>query len=159
MPLGSGEVPGTGTRPGYWPQGGRRRTRGPGARLSPERPPGPRTGRPRPAASGLRSGEALGLDRADVKLDAAVLTVTGKNGLGRLVPLHPSAAAMLARYAARRDALCPQLSPAFFVIRTGRNVLPDRPGHGPRHRLHWSAWRGRHQHRARTSHYQKRTRT
>jgi integrase len=74
------------------------------------------------AASGLRSGEALGLDRADVNLDGAVLTVTGKNGLGRLVPLHPSAAGMLARYAARRDTLCPQPSPAFFVTRTGRRA-------------------------------------
>jgi hypothetical protein len=42
------------------------------------------------------------------------------------------------------------------------NVLPGpapapAPAHG--HRLRWSAWRRRHQHRARTSHYQKRTRT
>jgi integrase/recombinase XerD len=74
------------------------------------------------AATGLRSGEALGLDRADVDLDNAVLTVTGKNGLGRLVPLHPSTAVMLGRYAARRDALCPRSSPAFFVARTGRRA-------------------------------------
>jgi SRSO17 transposase len=33
---------------------------------------------------------------------------------------------------------------------------PDR---GIRHRLHWSTWRRRHQHRARISHYQKRART
>ena len=39
------------------------------------------------------------------------------------------------------------------------NVLPDLPPSGIRHRLHWSAWRRRHQHRARTSHYQKRART
>lgn len=74
------------------------------------------------AASGLRSGEALSLDRAGVDLDNAVLTVTGKNGLGRLVPLHPSTAAMLAWYASRRDQLCPQSSPAFFVTRTGRRA-------------------------------------
>jgi hypothetical protein len=38
------------------------------------------------------------------------------------------------------------------------NVLPGpAPAHS--HRLRWSAWRRRHQHRARTSHYQKRTRT
>jgi integrase/recombinase XerD len=72
------------------------------------------------AASGLRSGEALGLDRDDVDLEKAVLAVTGKNGLGRLVPLHPSTAAMLGQYAARRDQLCPQSSPAFFVTRAGR---------------------------------------
>jgi integrase len=74
------------------------------------------------AASGLRSGEALSLDRTTVDLENAVLTVTGKNGLGRLVPLHQSTVAMLARYADRRDQLCPQPSPAFFVTRTGRRA-------------------------------------
>lgn len=39
------------------------------------------------------------------------------------------------------------------------NVLPGQPGHPARHRLHWSAWRRRHQHRARISHHQKRART
>ena len=39
------------------------------------------------------------------------------------------------------------------------NVLPDQPPRSIRHRLQWSAWRQRHQHRARTSHYQKRART
>jgi hypothetical protein len=39
------------------------------------------------------------------------------------------------------------------------NVLPGQPPRSIRHRLHWSAWRRRHQHRARTSHYQKRART
>jgi hypothetical protein len=29
------------------------------------------------------------------------------------------------------------------------------PIRSTRHRLHWSAWRRRHQHRARTSHYQR----
>jgi SRSO17 transposase len=35
------------------------------------------------------------------------------------------------------------------------NVLAQ-PARSPRYRLHWSAWRRTHQHRARTSHYQKR---
>ena len=39
------------------------------------------------------------------------------------------------------------------------NVPPDQPPRSIRHRLQWSAWRQRHQHRARTSHYQKRART
>ena len=30
-----------------------------------------------------------------------------------------------------------------------------RPAHGIPHRLHWSHWRRRHQHRARTCHYQR----
>jgi SRSO17 transposase len=36
------------------------------------------------------------------------------------------------------------------------SVLAPAPARSPRHRLHWSAWRRTHQHRARTSHYNKR---
>jgi hypothetical protein len=36
------------------------------------------------------------------------------------------------------------------------NVLVTQPIHTVGHRLHWSTWRRRHQHRARTSHYQNR---
>jgi integrase len=76
------------------------------------------------AATGLRIGEALGLNRDDVRLGDAMLIVNGKNGQQRLVPLHPTTAAMLAGYAARRDRLCrAPASPAFFTTRTGR-----RPG-------------------------------
>jgi integrase len=75
------------------------------------------------AASGLRLGEALALDRDDVDQHAAVLTVTGKNDLTRLVPLHPTTVAMLANYAARRDRLrLTPVSPGFFVTTTGRRV-------------------------------------
>jgi integrase/recombinase XerD len=75
------------------------------------------------AASGLRLGETLALDRGDVDPREAALTITGKNELTRLVPLHPTTAAMLAAYAARRDRLCPApVSPAFFLTRTGRRV-------------------------------------
>ena len=75
------------------------------------------------AASGLRVGEALALDRSDVDEHAAGVTVTGKNDQTRLVPLHPTTEQMLAGYAARRDRLChTPLSPGFFVISTGRRV-------------------------------------
>lgn len=75
------------------------------------------------AASGLRLGEALAIDRADAGLDAAVLTVTGKDDQMRLVPLHPSTATMLAGYAARRDRLCPHpATPAFFITSTGQRA-------------------------------------
>jgi hypothetical protein len=30
-----------------------------------------------------------------------------------------------------------------------------RPARNPRYRIHWSDWRRRHQHRAKTSHYQR----
>jgi integrase/recombinase XerD len=75
------------------------------------------------AASGLRLGEALGLDREHVVWQDAVLRVSGKNDDVRLVPLHDTTAAMLAGYAARRDRLCPNTaSPAFFVTGTGRRM-------------------------------------
>jgi integrase/recombinase XerD len=75
------------------------------------------------AASGLRVGEALALDRDDAGLDAGVLTVTGKNDQTRLVPLHPTTAGMLAGYAARRDRLCPHpASPALFITSTGQRA-------------------------------------
>lgn len=75
------------------------------------------------AASGLRLGEALALDRGDVDLDAAALRVTGKNDQTRLVPVHATTTGMLAAYADRRDRVCPAASsPAFFVTGTGRRV-------------------------------------
>ena len=75
------------------------------------------------AASGLRLGEALALDRGDVDLHAGVLTVTGKNDQTRLVPVHPTTAEMLAGYAARRDRLCPApASLGVFLTATGHRV-------------------------------------
>jgi integrase/recombinase XerD len=76
------------------------------------------------AATGLRLGEALALDRGDVSTADATLTVNGKNSSQRLVPLHPTTVTMLAAYAARRDSLCPSpASPAFFITRTGRRPV------------------------------------
>jgi SRSO17 transposase len=37
-------------------------------------------------------------------------------------------------------------------------ALAAQPGRSPQHLLHWSAWRRRHQHRAKTSHYQRQAR-
>lgn len=75
------------------------------------------------AGTGLRLGEALGLDRADIDPDTGLLTVAGKNDQVRLVPVHPSTTVMLASYAARRDRLRPVTSsPAFFVSATGRRA-------------------------------------
>lgn len=75
------------------------------------------------AATGLRVGEALTLDRGDAGPDTGTLTVTGKNDQMRLVPVHPATAAMLASYAARRDQLCPHpASPAFFITSTGQRA-------------------------------------
>ncbi len=76
------------------------------------------------AVTGLRIGEAVGLNRDDVHLDRGQLTVLGKNGLVRRVPLHPTTVTMLGSYAARRIRLCPAAasSSAFFVTATGHRV-------------------------------------
>jgi integrase/recombinase XerD len=54
------------------------------------------------SVSGLRLGEALDLKLEDVDLDEGVLTVHGKFGKVRLVPLHESTRKVLADYIARR---------------------------------------------------------
>jgi integrase/recombinase XerD len=76
------------------------------------------------AVTGMRTGEAMALDRGDADLDAGVLTVRGaKFGKSRLVPLHPDVTARLRAYARRRDRLCPRPAvPAFFVSGTGTRL-------------------------------------
>jgi len=74
------------------------------------------------ACTGLRIGEALGLQEADVDLKAGVLTVRqGKFGKSRMVPLHPSAVEALARYRTQRIRhvrTTPEMP--FFVATRGR---------------------------------------
>ena len=57
------------------------------------------------AVSGMRLGEAIGLERDDVDLDAGVVTIRhAKFDRSRLVPLHPSTTDALRGYAARGTA-------------------------------------------------------
>jgi integrase len=59
------------------------------------------------ACTGLRVSEACRLADEDVDLHVGVITVReGKFRKARLVPLHPTTTAALARYAAERDARC-----------------------------------------------------
>jgi integrase/recombinase XerD len=83
------------------------------------------------AATGMRLGEAIALERADADLDGGVLIIRdGKFGLSRLVPVHPSVTSQLRAYAARRDRLCPRpATTRFFVSTAGtplRTSLADR---------------------------------
>jgi integrase/recombinase XerD len=73
------------------------------------------------AASGMRIGEVVALQRDDLDLDAGVITVhEAKFDRSRLVPLHLSTIEALRRYAAARDRLCPRpRSSAFFLSSTG----------------------------------------
>ena len=77
------------------------------------------------AVSGMRIGEAIALERSDVDLEAGVITIRkAKGDRVRLVPLHPTAAEALRRYASVRDRLCPTpRSRAFFLSSAGTPVL------------------------------------
>lgn len=76
-------------------------------------------------ATGMRIGEALGLDRGDVDFAHGVLTVRdSKFGKTRELPVHDSTIAALAAYAKRRARWFPHdLTPAFFVSAAGTRVL------------------------------------
>lgn len=76
------------------------------------------------AASGLRIGEVINLDRSDIDWTNGVLLIReSKFGKTRLVPLHPSAMRSLTEYATVRDEIQPRSrSDSFFVSRT-RNRL------------------------------------
>ncbi|RCN55901.1 tyrosine-type recombinase/integrase [Acidiferrobacter thiooxydans] len=76
------------------------------------------------AATGLRPGEALALDRSDVDLQNGILFIREtKFGKSRLVPIAATTRLALAHYAARRDALCPHpQTPAFLLSERGRRL-------------------------------------
>lgn len=77
------------------------------------------------AASGLRVGEALRLDRGDIDWPEGVLHVRlSKFKKSRLVPLAPSTVDALERYADRRDQLYPNpSSDGFFISLRGTRVI------------------------------------
>jgi integrase len=65
----------------------------------------------------MRVGEAIRLDRADVRLGTGVVRVlASKLGKSREVLLHPSAADALGRYELLRDRLCPAPRAHSFLL-------------------------------------------
>ncbi len=86
------------------------------------------------AVTGMRTSEAMSLERDDVDLDAGVLTVRlTKFGKSRLLPLHATTCAALHNYANRCDAhLGSHCGPTFFVTEQGRRLL-----HQYVHRVFW----------------------
>jgi integrase len=76
------------------------------------------------AATGIRTGEAMGLDRADADLAGSILMIRGtKFGKSRLVGLHATTVEHLAAYQRRRDQLCPRpATTAFFLSSTGTRL-------------------------------------
>lgn len=77
------------------------------------------------AATGLRVGEAIGLDRADVDRAEGLLTVVAaKFGKSREVPVHETTLEALEAYADVRDRLCPSpKAPSFFVSTAGTRLI------------------------------------
>lgn len=105
------------------------------------------------AATGTRTGEALGLDIASFDPQGRTLTVVGKYGKTRRLPLHPTVSAALAGYLEQRRGFTPATDePALFVSTNGTRLhrssvhptfrqLTDTAGIGPvssscRPRLH-----------------------
>lgn len=78
------------------------------------------------ASTGLRSGEALRLDRADVDLTNGVLHIRKtKFRKDRLVPVHTTTLAALRLYAQHRDAAFPApKDSAFFISSRGNRLSP-----------------------------------
>jgi integrase/recombinase XerD len=76
------------------------------------------------SVTGMRPGEAIRLDRADVDPGHAIITVTDtRRKTTRRLPLHFSTVAALREYAARRDQPCPlPRDPAFLLTGTGARL-------------------------------------
>ena len=77
------------------------------------------------AATGLRVGEALRLDRRDIDWTEGVLLVRrSKFGKSRQVPLSSSTVQALEHYDRRRDALCSRpRSDSFFLSLRGTRII------------------------------------
>lgn len=77
------------------------------------------------AATGLRIGEAIRLERADVNFGGSVLLIReSKFDKTRHVPIHASTVEVLSSYARRRDNLHPKPTiVSFFVTVTGKTLL------------------------------------
>jgi len=76
------------------------------------------------ASTGLRSGEALRLDRSDVDLTNGILQIRKtKFRKDRVVPVHPSTVTALQDYVRHRDLAFPTLkTSAFFVSTRGTRL-------------------------------------
>ena len=70
------------------------------------------------AATGVRTGEATGLNISNLDLHQDTLTVTGKYGKTRLLPLHPTVAEALTDYPDTRSRLLPAAHCPALLINT-----------------------------------------
>lgn len=64
------------------------------------------------AVTGMRIGEAIGLDRDDLDMGGGIVTIrNGKFGKARALPLHPTTVAVLQNYLLRADRPGPSGAP------------------------------------------------
>lgn len=77
------------------------------------------------AVTGMRVGEAIGLDRPDVDLRAGVVQIDeAKFRKHRRLPIHATTVTALRHYVEVRDELCPRpKDPSFFVSTRGTRLL------------------------------------
>lgn len=77
------------------------------------------------AVTGLRVGEAISLDRADLDISRGLVTIrSSKFNKTRELPLHPTTVAALAGYLSARDRLQPNADPdAVFVSMAATRLL------------------------------------
>ena len=94
--------------------------------------------------TGLRCGEAFGLNLSDVDLEQNRLFITqGKFGKSRWVPISSSTADALRRYRHARLSIAPSLPDSpFFVIPTGRRLYHTNVDHAFRRVLKRCGLRG-----------------
>jgi integrase len=75
------------------------------------------------AATGMRRGEAIALNGDDFDAEQGLLTVTGKYGRQRVLPLHPSTVTALTAYRQVRAGMTPKpVDGPFFVGSTGKRL-------------------------------------
>jgi integrase/recombinase XerD len=88
------------------------------------------------AVTGMRLGEALGLDRPDVDLTGQLIVIRcGKFNKPRQVPIHLSTAEALDAYCQLRDRVCPRPNCASFFVSSRRGRLSRSSVHAAFARL------------------------
>ena len=77
-------------------------------------------------ATGMRLSELIGLNDADVDFSAMQMKVTGKRNKQRLIPFAGELAADLREYIIIRNETMPERSDAFFVLKNGKRMYPEK---------------------------------
>ena len=77
-------------------------------------------------ATGMRLSELIGLNDADVDFSAMQMKVTGKRNKQRLIPFAGELAADLREYIIIRNETMPERRDAFFVLKNGKRMYPEK---------------------------------